>query len=139
MITTTNGSSKRKAFLLSVRVAKARTSHTDSVRESAMEGANNRSPDASREKVREDSEEGEAENRDEKAEKIDEQTRVSSDSSTDYTLGDTSRGESKASQLQTLASAELPAADSRVEFDDSSDNLSGSVFFRCYIIFGFCL
>ncbi|XP_042004350.1 probable WRKY transcription factor 32 isoform X2 [Salvia splendens] len=131
MINTKNGSSKRieekkSFFILSVRVAKARTSHTDSVRESAMEGANNRSSDASREKVREDSEpseKGEAENRDDKAEKIDEQRRVSSDSSTDYTLGNSSRGESKA-QLQTLASAELPAADSRVEFDDSSDHLS---------------
>lgn len=122
-----------------MRVAKARTSHTDSVRESAMEGANNRSSDASREKVREDSEpseKGEVENRDEKAEKIDEQRRVSSDSSTDYTLGNSSRGESKASQLQTLASAKLLASDSRVEFDDSSDHLSGSVylcvFFRCH-------
>ncbi|KAG6413064.1 hypothetical protein SASPL_125763 [Salvia splendens] len=85
-----------------------------------MEGANNRSSDASREKVREDSEPSE----EGEAEKIDEQRRVSSDSSTDYTLGDSSRGESKASQLQTLASAELPPADSRVEFDDSSDNLS---------------
>ncbi|KAL1553782.1 WRKY transcription factor [Salvia divinorum] len=92
-----------------------------------MEGAKNRSSDASREKVSEDSEpseEREAENRDEKVEKFDEQRRVSTDSSTDYALGNTSRGESEASQLQTIASAELPAADSRVEFDDSSDHLS---------------
>nr|AKA27894.1 WRKY protein [Salvia miltiorrhiza] len=92
-----------------------------------MEGANNRSSDALREKVSEDSEPSEergVENRDGKAEKIDEQSRVSSGSTSDYALGNSSRGESKASQLQTLASVELPVADFRADFDDSSDHLS---------------
>ncbi|KAL1563500.1 WRKY transcription factor, variant 2 [Salvia divinorum] len=85
-----------------------------------MEGANNRSSDALRDKVSKNSEEIESGNRDEKAEKIDEQKRVSSASSSDYALANSSRGGSKASQLQNLASVELPAAD----FDDSSDHLS---------------
>ncbi|KAH6794403.1 hypothetical protein C2S52_004880 [Perilla frutescens var. hirtella] len=92
-----------------------------------MEGANNRSSDALLEKVRVDSEaleKREGDNRDEKAEKIDELRRVSSDSSSDCAVGNSSRGESKASQFQTLASVELPGSDFRADFDDSSDHLS---------------
>lgn len=108
-----------------------------------MEGANSRSSDAVREKVSdnlEPSEEREEENRGEKVEKIDEQRRVSSESSSDCALGNSSRGESKASQFQTLASVELPGGDSRANFDESSDHLSGSVcqcvlcyFFWCWM------
>lgn len=95
-----------------------------------MEEANNRSSDALQEKASvnsEASEEGGAENRDEKAEKFDEQRRVSSDSGSDCALGNSSKGESNASKFQTLPSVELSSGDFRADFDDSSDQLSGSV------------
>lgn len=106
-----------------------------------MEGANNRSSDAVREKVSENpepSEEREEEIRGEKVEKIDEQRRVSSESSTDYALGNSSRGESKASQFQTLDSVELPGGDFRANFDESSDHLSGSVCVWVFCYYFWC-
>lgn len=95
-----------------------------------MEEASNRSSGAPPVKASvnsEASEEGGAGNREEKAEKFDEQRRVSSDSSSGCALGNSSKGESEASKFQTLASSELSAADLRADFDDSSDQLSGSV------------
>ncbi|KAI3446942.1 hypothetical protein Pfo_003607 [Paulownia fortunei] len=68
--------------------------------------------------------EGEEENRDERMEKNDEQRRVSSDSSSDCAVGNSSRGESKASESETLASVQLSEGDFQADFDESSHLLS---------------
>lgn len=103
-----------------------------------MEEASNRSSDAPQVKVSvnsEASEEGGAGNREEKPEKFDEQRRVSSDSSSDCALGNSSKGESKASEFQTLATAERNAGNFRADFEDSSDQLSGSVCLHSFFFF----
>lgn len=94
-----------------------------------MEEENNRSFEACQEKVNENtkpSKEGEEEIRDEKVEKSVEQRRVSSDSSSDCAVGNSSTGESKASQSKTLASVKLYEGDFPADFDESSHHLSGS-------------
>ncbi|GFP83627.1 probable WRKY transcription factor 32 [Phtheirospermum japonicum] len=68
--------------------------------------------------------EGGEENRDEKVENTNEQRRVSSDSRSDCAVGNSSRGESKASESKTLTSVQLSESDFSVDFDESSHLLS---------------
>ncbi|KAL6534812.1 WRKY transcription factor [Orobanche gracilis] len=59
-----------------------------------------------------------------KVENNDEQRRVSSDSSSGYTVGNSSRGESKASESKSLNSVQLCEGDLPGDFDESSHFLS---------------
>ncbi|KAL6534874.1 WRKY transcription factor [Orobanche gracilis] len=91
-----------------------------------MEERNNRSSKAAEDMRNEHSKpvkEG-GEIQDGKVENNDEQRRVSSDSSIGYTVGNSSRGESRVSELKTLNSAQLCGGDLPDDFDESSHFLS---------------
>ncbi|KAL3629608.1 WRKY transcription factor [Castilleja foliolosa] len=69
-------------------------------------------------------EEGGEENFDEKMDENNDRRLVSSDSKSDCAVGNSSRGESKASESKTLTSVQLSESDFSVDFDESSLLLS---------------
>lgn len=95
-----------------------------------MEEERNRSSEALNETENKNSEppnEVEEGNRDEKTERIDEQRRLSSDSTSNSAVGNSSSGgESRASEFETLSSVQLSEGDFQADFDKSSHLLSGS-------------